>query len=96
MAAEDTGWQRLDKFLFHARFCKTREIAAALVEGGGVRINRQPTDKPHAKLRPGDILTLALPRGVVVAEVLCFSPRRVGAPQASALYREIQAPGGGP
>ncbi|HQT45587.1 MAG: heat-shock protein [Acidocella sp. 20-63-7] len=91
MAAEDTGWQRLDKFLFHARLCKTREIAASLAEGGGVRINRQPTDKPHAKLRPGDILTLSLPRGVVVAEVLSFFPRRVSASQAQTLYREIPA-----
>jgi len=89
MADEETGWLRLDKFLVFARFCKTRTVALALVEQGGVRINRMPTDKPHAKLRPGDVLTLALPHGVKVVEVLGLPARRGGAPQARAFYREI-------
>jgi len=89
MGAEDTGWQRLDKFLFHARFCKTRTVAAELVEAGGVRINRQPVEKAHARVRPGDVLTLALPRGILVAEILALAPRREGAAQAQALYRVI-------
>ena len=54
MADEEAGWLRLDKFLVFARFCKTRSVATALVEKGAVRINRQNTDKPHAKLHPGD------------------------------------------
>jgi len=91
MAAEDTGWQRLDKFLFFARFCKTRAVAGALIETGSVRINRQPTDKPHARLRPGDVLTLPLPRGVLVVQVLALAKRREGAAQAQALYRQITA-----
>ena len=89
MDDEDTGWQRLDKFLFFARFCKTRAVAAALVEKGGLRINRQPTEKPHARVRPGDVLTLPLPRGVVVVEILALARRREGAPQAQGLYKEI-------
>jgi ribosome-associated heat shock protein Hsp15 len=82
---------RLDKFLVFARFCKTRSVALALVEQGGVRINRQPTDKPHAKLRPGDVLTLALPQGVKVVEVLGLPARRGSAPVAQGFYREIPA-----
>ena len=54
--AEDRDWQRLDKWLWCARVSKTRAACARLVEEGGVRINRQPTDKPHARLRPGDVL----------------------------------------
>ena len=88
---EDTGWQRLDKFLFFARFCKTRTVAAALVEKGGLRINRQPTEKPHARLRPGDIITIPLPRGVVVVQVAALAKRREGAAQAQLLYKEIAA-----
>lgn len=80
---------RLDKFLVFARFCKTRAVAEALVEQGGVRINRQPTDKPHARLRPGDVLTLALPHGVKVVEVLALPARRGPAPVAHGFYREI-------
>ena len=45
---------RLDKWLWCARVAKTRGACSRLVEAGSVRINRQPTDKPHAKLRPGD------------------------------------------
>jgi ribosome-associated heat shock protein Hsp15 len=80
---------RLDKFLVFARFCKTRSVALALVEQGGVRINRQPTEKPHAKLRPGDVLTLALPAGIKVVEVLGLPERRGSAPVAQGFYREI-------
>jgi ribosome-associated heat shock protein Hsp15 len=91
MDEEDLGWQRLDKFLFYARFCKTRAVAASLVERGGLRLNRQPVEKPHARLRPGDVLTLPLPRGVVVVEVLGLAKRREGAAVAQGLYREIAA-----
>ncbi|MDE8345451.1 MAG: S4 domain-containing protein [Acidocella sp.] len=86
---EDSGWQRLDKFLFYARFCKTRAAAASLVADGFVRINRQVTEKPHARLRPGDVLTMANARGVVVVEVLGLAKRREAAPRARLLYREI-------
>jgi ribosome-associated heat shock protein Hsp15 len=86
---EDQAWQRLDKFLFFARFCKSRTVAAELILRGMVRINRQPTEKPHAKLRPGDVLTLALSRGVVVAKVLALAPRRGPATEARLLYEEI-------
>jgi ribosome-associated heat shock protein Hsp15 len=86
---EDQTWQRLDKFLFFARFCKSRTVAVELILRGMVRINRQPTEKPHARLRPGDVLTLALSRGVVVAKVLALAPRRGPASEARLLYEEI-------
>jgi len=86
---EDHAWQRLDKFLFFARFCKSRAIAGDLIAQGVVRINRQPTEKPHARLRPGDVLTLPLTRGVVVAKVLALAPRRGPAAEARLLYQEI-------
>lgn len=88
--AAASDWLRLDKFLVFARFCKTRSMAEALVEMGAVRVNRQPTDKPHAKLRPGDVLTLALPQGVKVVEILLLPERREAAPVAQNCYREIQ------
>ncbi len=87
--AASSDWLRLDKFLVFARFCKTRSAAEALVEKGGVRINRQPTDKPHAKLRPGDVLTLALPQGIKVVEILLLPEKRGSAPLAQSCYREI-------
>lgn len=89
MLEPETDSLRLDKFLVYARFCKTRSVAEALVEQGGVRINRHPTAKPHAKLRPGDVLTLALPHGVKVVEVVLLPDRRDAAPLAQGCYREI-------
>jgi ribosome-associated heat shock protein Hsp15 len=86
---EDTSWQRLDKFLFFARFCKTRAVASALIEKGAVRINRQPTEKPHAKLRLDDVLTLPLPQGVKVVRVIGLANRRGPAAEASKLYQEL-------
>jgi ribosome-associated heat shock protein Hsp15 len=87
--AEDKSWQRLDKFLFFARFCKTRAVASALIEKGAVRINRQPTEKPHAKLRLDDVLTLPLPQGVKVVRVMALASRRGPASEACKLYQEL-------
>jgi ribosome-associated heat shock protein Hsp15 len=86
---EDRAWQRLDKWLWCARFMKARSDCARLVAGGLVRINRQVTDKPHARLRPGDVLTLPLRQEVKVVRVLSLASRRGPAPEAQALYEEI-------
>ncbi len=81
--------QRLDKWLWCARFASTRAACAEMAESGLVRINRQATDKPHAKIRVGDILTLPLYVGVRVIEVLGLAERRGPAPAAQALYRVL-------
>lgn len=86
---EDRVWQRLDKWLWCARFMKARSDCARLVVGGLVRINRQVTDKPHARLRPGDVLTLPIRQQVRVVRVLSLASRRGPAPEAQALYEEI-------
>ena len=91
--AEDRDWQRLDKWLWCARFMKARSDCARLVEGGMIRINRQPTGKPHARLRPGDVLTVPLRGHVRVIEVLALATRRGPACEAQALYREVAEPG---
>lgn len=87
--SEDRAWQRLDKWLWCARFMKARSDCARLVAGGLVRINRQVTDKPHARLRPGDVLTLPLRQQVRVVRVLALASRRGPAPEAQALYEEV-------
>jgi ribosome-associated heat shock protein Hsp15 len=60
-----------------------------MAQSGRIRINKLPTDKPHAKVRVGDVLTLPLHAGVRVIEVLGLSERRQGPPQARLLYRQI-------
>ena len=83
------GWQRLDKWLWCARFLKQRADCARLVRGGMVRINRQPTDKPHARLRPDDVLTLPLRGDVVVVRILALGIRRGPASEARTLYEQL-------
>ena len=87
---EDKDWQRLDKWLWCARFMRQRTDCAGLVAEGSVRINRQATDKAHAKLRIGDVVTLPIRGEVKVLRVLALSPRR-GPPAAAALlYEELE------
>ena len=91
MAEEGREAQRLDAWLWCARLRRTRADCARLVEGGAVRINRQPTDKPHARLRPGDVLTIAQGSGergrIAVWRVLALAGRR-GPPSAARLLYE--------
>ncbi len=87
--AEDRDWQRLDKWLWCARLLKARADCARLVAAGGVRVNRQPTEKPHTKLRPGDVITLPIRDEVRVIRVVSLAVRRGPAPEARGLYEEV-------
>lgn len=94
--APERDWQRLDLWLWCARFLRHRADCTRLVEAGSVRINRQPTDKPHARLRVGDVLTipLAVPLagGVRVVRVCALASRRGPASAARALYDDLTDP----
>ncbi|QOF94627.1 RNA-binding protein [Novacetimonas hansenii] len=83
--------QRLDLWLFHARFARSRNDCAEFIAAGQVRINRQRTVKAHAQVHPGDILTLPAPdrRSVMVIRVAGFARRREGASAARMLYDVI-------
>ncbi len=88
-ADADREWQRLDAWLWCARFLRQRAECARLAASGAVRINRQPTDKPHARVRAGDVLTLPLHGRVRVVEVLALAAHRGNPASAAALYREV-------
>jgi ribosome-associated heat shock protein Hsp15 len=85
--------QRLDVWLWCARVAKTRADCARLVEAGRVRINRQPTDKAHARLRVGDVVTLATGAGaglqVRVWKVSALAARRGPPAEARTLYEDM-------
>jgi len=93
---EDRDWQRLDKWLWCARFMRARSDCAALVEAGSIRINRQPTDKAHARLRVGDVLTVPVHHSVRVVRVVSLAARRGPAVEARLLYEEISETVAGP
>ena len=94
MTDTPTG-SRLDKWLFHARFCRTRALAQAAASAGKVRLNGARVEKPGHAIKPGDILTLAgsfCGRGgeIMAVRVLALAERRGPASQARNLYEIIQ------
>ena len=80
---------RLDKWLWQARFFKTRTLAAELAERRKVRINRMLITKPHYRVRPGDVLTFPQGRTIRIVRVLALGSRRGPATEAQALYEEV-------
>jgi ribosome-associated heat shock protein Hsp15 len=68
---------------------RARTDCARLVAAGSIRINRLATEKPHAKLRIGDVLTLPVHGAVRVIRVAALAARRGSAPEARTLYEEI-------
>ena len=82
---------RLDKWLWQARFFKTRGLATDTVADGRVRINGQPTAKPAQPIRAGDTLTFAQGNRIRVIRVLALSIRRGPASEAQALYLDLDA-----
>ncbi|SDD65530.1 ribosome-associated heat shock protein Hsp15 [Paracoccus isoporae] len=82
---------RLDKFLWAARFYKTRALAQQMIEGGKVRIDGDRV-KPARAVRPGQIIELRQGRTRRRIEVLGLSETRGPATQAQQLYRDLSAP----
>ncbi len=79
--------QRIDKWLWAARFFKTRSLAADAVEGGKVRWNGQ-TVKPARELKPGDELEIAAGELRWTVIVRGLNAQRRPAPEARLLYEE--------
>ncbi|MFP5508736.1 MAG: RNA-binding S4 domain-containing protein [Alphaproteobacteria bacterium] len=80
---------RIDKWLWHARFFKTRTLAAATVSAGHVRINSVKVAKPAQGVSPGDVLTFAQGNTVRVVRVIAHGTRRGPAPEAQTLYADL-------
>ena len=81
---------RMDKWLWAARFFKTRSLAARACELGRVQSNGQPA-KPAREVRAGDMLRIANDGGDFEVEVLLLSEVRGPASVAQTLYRETEA-----
>lgn len=78
---------RIDKWLWAARFFKTRGLAVRAIEGGKVRLNQQRV-KPAKDLKPGDELVIQIGELEWTLNVVELSERRGPAPVASRLYAE--------
>jgi ribosome-associated heat shock protein Hsp15 len=80
---------RIDKFLWHARFAKTRALAQEAAASGLIRLNKQRVQKASVEVKPGDILTLPRGGAVLVVRVLACGIRRGPAREAQALYETL-------
>ncbi len=83
---------RIDKYLWHARFYKSRTLAADAVSGGRVRINGEHCVKPAASVKAGDVLTLTAGSHVRIVKVVAFGVRRGPASEARQLYEDLTPP----
>lgn len=100
--AESVASQRLDKWLWCARFFKTRALASDFCEATGLRVAAgaapgQPVRKAHYAIRVGDVLTFVQGHGaakgqVRVLRVAALSERRLSPPLAAALYEDLAPP----
>jgi ribosome-associated heat shock protein Hsp15 len=81
---------RIDKWLWAARFFKTRSLASRACELGRVESNGQSV-KPAREVRAGDMLQVKNDSGVFQVEVLALSEIRGPASVAQTLYRETDA-----
>ncbi len=82
---------RLDKWLWQARFFKTRAVAAALVSGGHVRVNGTPVSRPGRDVIAGDVLTFPQGDRIRVVRILALGLRRGPSPEAQDLFRDLDS-----
>ncbi|MEY8799066.1 RNA-binding S4 domain-containing protein [Leisingera sp. XS_AS12] len=87
--AEGAPKTRIDKWLWHARFFKTRSLAAKQVAAGHVRLNGDKVLKPAQNVAAGDVLTFAQGRLIRVVRIEALAERRGPAPEAQALYFDM-------
>ena len=83
---------RIDKWLWFARFFKTRGLTAKLVSAGKLRLNAQPISKPAHTVRVGDVLTFPQADQVRVIRIEALGIRRGPAAEAMTLYTDLSPP----
>ncbi|WP_296764515.1 RNA-binding S4 domain-containing protein [Sediminimonas sp.] len=87
--AERVDKIRLDKWLWQARFFKTRSLAAGVVRGGHVRVNGTRAVKPAQQVGSGDVLTFPQGQRVRVVRLVAPGARRGPATEAQTLYEDL-------
>lgn len=83
---------RIDKWLWQARFFKTRSLATKQVASGAVRVNATRVTKAASPVGPGDVLTFAQGRQIRVIRIVALATRRGPAPEAQTLYDDLTPP----
>ncbi len=84
--------QRIDKWLWHARFFKTRSLAQKQVITGKIRVDREKISSPSRKVLIGNVLTITRERDIKIIEILDFADKRGPYSQAQLLYNDLSPP----
>ena len=92
MTQEAAPSLRADKWLWYARFFKTRTLASKVCAAGKLRIAGNATAKAHQKVKVGDVLTFPQGRHIRVVKVLALGERRGPASEAQGLYEDLKPP----
>ena len=85
------GKLRLDKWLWQARFFKSRGLAAEVIEAGHVRVNGTRVTRPGRDVGAGDTLTFPQGSRIRLVRILAPGLRRGPAVEAQALYLDLDA-----
>lgn len=80
---------RIDKWLWYARFFKTRSLASKVVSGGHVRVNGAKIAKSSHAITAGDVLTFPQAKEIRVVRIEALGERRGPAPEAQTLYFDM-------
>ena len=83
---------RLDKWLWQARFCKSRALASKLCAAGRVRVSGTLIHKAHQAVRIGDVLTFPQGHQIRVVRIVALGTRRGPAAEARLLYEDLAPP----
>lgn len=87
--SEDDGI-RLDKWLWQARFFKSRSLARKICAKGHVRVDGQVVRKAHYVVRVGHVLTFRMAKKICVVRIAALGERRGPATEAQMLYSELE------
>lgn len=82
---------RLDKWLWQARFFKSRSLASALIADGHVRVNGVRATRPSREIATGDVLTFPQGSQIRLIRILSLGQRRGPASEAEMLYADLDA-----
>jgi ribosome-associated heat shock protein Hsp15 len=86
------GSLRLDKWLWHARFFKSRTQASTFCVSGRIRVNGAVVNKAHYFLKPGDVLTFPKAADIRIIRIVALGTRRGPATEARTLYEDLDPP----
>ncbi|MBN9592001.1 MAG: RNA-binding S4 domain-containing protein [Alphaproteobacteria bacterium] len=81
---------RIDKWLWHARFFRTRAAAQHAAQSGLLRLNGRRVEKPSSAVHCGDVLTIARGHEIAAVRVLAEGTHRGQASEAKTLYEYVE------